>query len=362
MHGLYNFYNPQFIGDQNDDGVSDLIVSNGGDVLAAPGESDRPAGRLMVISGRDGRLIASDRMPDGRETYMSPVVGDLFGRGEMEIIFGSGGETVGGHLFRTTLADLMGQDISAATVLAGGTAQGFIGPPVLADITRDGILDIVVNAVDGRMLAFDGHDNSPIWSIHVPSTEAYSSIAVGYFTQDDVPDFFASYAMGEWPDLGWSRQLMVDGKTGEIAFADSLGLYQTSSPVVADLDGDGRDEAILSVNYEVITPLLQKRFFTMLVRFNFETGEVAQVGGSLHGSNLSSTPWLGDLDGDQLLDIIYCHTPDTLHTYVFNGLQVNRIATEFHEATPIVWGSYMGSTYDGIFRLRGEPPAPKESY
>jgi len=361
-HGLYNFYNPQFIGDQNDDEVSDLLVSNGGDVLAPPGEHDRPAGRLMVISGRDGRLIASDRTPDGRETYMSPVVGDLAGQGEIEIIFGTGGETVGGHLFRTTLTDLLEQDISAAAVLASGAGQGFIGPPVLADITQDGILDIVANAVDGRMLAFDGRDNSPIWSVHVPGTEAYSSIAVGYFTEDDVPDFFGSFAMGEWPDLGWSRQLMVDGRTGEIAFSDSLGLYQTSSPVAADLNGDGRDEAILSVNYEEITTLFQKRFFTMLVRFDFETGEVAQLGGSLYGSNLSSTPWLGDLDGDQFLDIIYCHTPDTLHTYVFNGLQINRIVTNFHEATPVAWGSYMGSGYDGIFRQRGERPEPEESY
>ncbi len=32
----YNFYNPQFIPDQDSDGVEDLLVSNGGDVKAAP--------------------------------------------------------------------------------------------------------------------------------------------------------------------------------------------------------------------------------------------------------------------------------------------------------------------------------------
>ena len=350
--GLYNFYNPQIVRDLDGDGIADLVVSNGGDVLAERDDPDRPPGRLMVVSGGDGRLIASDTMPDGRETYMSAVVADLRGGGDLEIIFGSGGETFGGHLYRTTLADLLKQDISSAVVLAESPDRGFVGPPVLSDITGDGILDIVANAVDGRMLAFNGDDNVPLWSVRVPDTEAYGSIAVGLFTDDDVPDFFASYAMGQWPNLGWSRQLMVDGQTGDVVFADSLGLYQTSSPVAGDLDADGRDEVILSVNFEVITSLFQKRFFTMLVQIDFETEEVTQIGSSLNGSNLSSTPWLGDLDADGLLDIVYCNTPDTLHTYVFNGLQISRIATDVSATDPPAWGAYMGNTYDGIFRRK----------
>jgi outer membrane protein assembly factor BamB len=350
--GLYNFYNPQVVGDVDGDGVADLVVSNGGDVLAERDDPYRPPGRLMVVSGEDGRLIASDTMPDGRETYMSAVVADLQGGGDLEIVFGSGGETFGGHLYRTTLADLLKQDISSAVVLAESPNRGFVGPPVLSDITGDGILDIVANAVDGRMLAFDGDDNVPLWSVRVPDTEAYGSIAVGLFTDDDVPDFFASYAMGQWPNLGWSRQLMVDGQTGDVVFTDSLGLYQTSSPVAGDLDADGRDEVMLSVNFEVITSLFQKRFFTMLVQIDFETEEVTQIGNSLNGSNLSSTPWLGDLDADGLLDIVYCNTPDTLHTYVFNGLQISRMVTDISATDPPAWGAYMGNNYDGIFRRK----------
>ncbi len=354
--GWYNFYNPQFIPDQDGDGIEDLVVANGGDVLAAPDDPNRPAGRLLVVSGKTGRLIASDTMPDGRETYMSAVVADIRGDGELEIIFGSGGETFGGHLFRATLADLLNEDISKAAVLASSTDRGFVGPPVLADVTGDDILDVVANAVDGRMLAFDGADNRPLWTVHLPETEAYTSIATGYFTDDDVPDFFASFAMGEWPDLGWSRQFMVDGKTGEMVFTDSLGLYQTSSPVVFDVNQDGRDEVLMSVNYEAMTPQYRKRFYTMLVVIDFKNQDVLQFGDPFPGSNLSSTPWLGDLDGDGLLDVVFCHTPDSMHTYVFNGLEINRIGTQVRVTEPPAWGSYMGSSYDGIFqRNRGSP-------
>jgi len=60
----------------------------------------------------------------------------------------------------------------------------------------------------------------------MPDTEAYSSVAPGYFTGDDhVPDFLFPT---RWPlpDFGWSRQFMVNGATGKLAYLDSLGSYQ----------------------------------------------------------------------------------------------------------------------------------------
>ena len=348
--GLYNFYNPQFIPDQNADGIEDIVVANGGDVRVAPNDPHRPPGSLMVVSGKDGSLIARDEMPDGKETYLSAIVGDVKGEGVFTIIFGSGGETIGGHLFRTTVRDVLEQDLSSAEVLASGTDKGFIGPPVFADITGDNILDIVANSVDGRMIAIDGLTNDLLWTVEIPNTEAYTSIAVGYFTSDSIPDFFASYAIGQWPNLGWSRQFMVNGRTGAVEFTDSLGLYQTSSPVVADVNHDGIDDAILSVNFQVIDEFEHAFYYTMLVVIDFKNDTITKLGDSFSGINLSSTPWIGDLDNDNLLDIIYCHTTDSTRTYTFDGFQINRIATDIRIGSEIVWGAYMGSRYDGIFR------------
>src|SRR5690606_25886015 len=140
---------------------------------------------------------------------------------------------IGGNLFVATLADILKGDLSGATLLDSSATHGYIGPPVWIDITCDGVADIVANAVEGKLVAFDGRNYKPLWSVKVPNAEAYSSIAPGYFTGDSVPDFFMSYAIGRWPKLEWSKQFMVNGANGRIEFLDSLGYYQTSTPVVA---------------------------------------------------------------------------------------------------------------------------------
>ncbi len=151
--GLYNFYNPQRIPDQDGDGRDDLLVANGGDYLADPDDPNRPTGRLMVMSSQTGTLLAQALVPDGRETYLSAVVADLEGDGTLDVVYGTGGETFGGHLYRTTLTAIMAQDIQASIPLATGPDKGFIAPPVLVDLTGDDVLDIVANSVDGRLLA-----------------------------------------------------------------------------------------------------------------------------------------------------------------------------------------------------------------
>jgi hypothetical protein len=200
------------------------------------------------------------------------------------------------------------------------------------------------------MMAFDGVSGRPLWSVKIPDTEAYSSIAPGYFAgDDDIPDFFASYAVGQWPDLGWSKQFMVNGATGKVVYTDSLGSYQTSTPVVLDLNGDGVDEAILNVNVVTYDLLNIARFHNILVVMDFKENQAVQLWNGHPGSNISSTPWIGDMDGDGTLDIVYGQGTSTKKTYSFEGLQVNRIATGLPLKTAVRWGAYMGNHYNGIY-------------
>ena len=96
-------------------------------------------------------------------------------------------------------------DISNSTLMATGDTKGFIGPPVLADINKDGVKDIIINSVDGRLMAFDGVSNEIIWGGKVPNTEAYSSLAAGDVNGDSIPDFFTLFAIGTWPKLDFIR-------------------------------------------------------------------------------------------------------------------------------------------------------------
>lgn len=343
----FNFYNPQFIDDQDGDGVQDILIANGGDIAVAPYNPNRAAGRLVVLSSRTGALLAEATMPDNKEIYMS--ISALKTGDDYRIIFGTGGETVGGNLFVGTLKEVLRGDLSTAKKIATSPNKGFIAPPAWVDVNFDGQPDVVAAAVDGRLLAFDGKDLAPLWGTPLPGVEAYSSVAIGNFTDDTTPDFFVSFARGVWPKLEWTRQYMLNGINGAIEFSDSLGYYQTSSAVAVDVNGDGRDEALLSINFQAYDSLNLATFYNTLMIVEFSTGEATQLLEGLPGHNISSTPWVGDLDDDGFLDIVFCHSNNRFQTYAFDGMQVDCLKTKIPITKPIKWGSYMGSHYDGIY-------------
>lgn len=345
----FNFYNPQFIEDQNNDGQKDILISNGGDVLAEPNDPNRPTGHLVIIDSKTGNVISKAPMPDGGEIYMSVSVLPHESETFKSVIFGTGGETIGGNLYVTSIAEIKSGDLSKSVKLASSDTKGFVGPGAWVDINEDGHHDIVANSVDGRLLAFDGITHAPLWVVTVPNTEAYGSVAIGFFNDDTVPDFFVSFAQGVWPDLGWSKQIMVNGKTGEIEFEDTLGFYQMSSPIAVDLNGDGKDEALLPMNYQITNEFQMKFFHNNIMAIEFIEKVAAELDLQYEGNNLSSTPWIGDLDGNGFLDIVYLHGTNVKKTYTFDGIRINRIDTKFPLTGKILWGSYMGSDYNGVF-------------
>ena len=99
----YNFYYPLVVEDMNDDGIPDLINTHGGDANYPDEVTDRSPGFLVAVSGRTGQaLMERVQMPDGHETYSSPV---LYHHpdGSPVVVFGSGGETISGSLWAITL-------------------------------------------------------------------------------------------------------------------------------------------------------------------------------------------------------------------------------------------------------------------
>jgi len=348
--GAYNFYNPQFIPDQDNDGLEDLVVAAGGYVKALPHDPQRPAGKLLVISSSSGKDLASAAMPDGKEIYMSVVVADFRGDGHLSVIFGTGGETLGGGLYKASLRDLLKNDLSHSTLLMTGNKKGFIAPPVIADITSDGIPDIIANAVDGRMVAIDGSTEDVLWQVTFPGTEAYCSISAGYYTDDRVPDFFTNFGIGIWPDLERSIQFMVNGQTGDVAFKDTLGTFQESTPVTCDFNQDGYDDALISINYRH-----SSGFSNQLLVIDFHNDSIYQTGPRHYGANVASTPWVGDMDLDGFLEIVYCNETNPFDLLSINfkeGLKVSKLKTSVPAGEPLPWGAYMGSYYDGNFRRK----------
>ncbi len=203
--------------DQNNDAVEELLTINGGNPLAKPdSEVDRFPGVLMLFDSKTGNVIAADTMPDGKESYMTPLCFSQPGSNEVFLLFGTGGETIDGKLYLTTLKQLIAGQISSAKIIATEKGHGFIAPPTLADINKDGYIDIIAITHGSKVVAIDGKDHHLLWSRTFPGTECSNSLAPGYFTDDDIPDFFTFISKGVWPNSAGSVEVMIDGKNGNI--------------------------------------------------------------------------------------------------------------------------------------------------
>ncbi len=346
----FNFYNPQLLPDLDGDGIGDILVSNGGDVLKQPFDPHRPVGYLMIISGATGKILHEAKMPDGKETYLSVAVKPAEKLSDLEIVFGTGGETLGGGLYVTGIEGIISGDLSGATSLAQSEDKGFIAPPVWVDLTGNGTLDIVAAGVDGTCYAFDGQTKARLWELSIEGTEIYSSPAVGFFLGATTPDIAVSAAIGTWPNFSFTKHVMMEGSTGRVVHEDTLGFFQSSSPLSIDLNRDGREELILSVNYENFGKDGRKLHTNSLFALDFASGERYELLEPLDGHNIASTPWMGDLDGDGYLDIIYCHSSNPYHGFAFDRMQLNRMRTRVQVPKRNFWGAYMGSDYDGVFK------------
>jgi outer membrane protein assembly factor BamB len=343
----FNFYNPQSIPDQNNDGIPEIIVSNGGNVLKPPYEEDRPIGRLIILDGSKGKIIKEAEMPDGKETYYSVTLSSGELPKDIQVTFGTGGETVGGSFYVCTLQDILDGNLSNATKLASGRSKGFIAPSVWVDLNGDGQEDILANAVDGNVYAFDGKTKDELWQTNIYGSEIYTTPAVGQFLEKGKLDVFVIANTGIWPSFFENKNVLIDGLTGKIKYDQSFGSFQTSSPLIVDADNNGIEEILLSVNKEIANAEGKKYFSNSVMLIDFNKKKTDELFPALSGHNNSSTPWIGDLDGDNILDIVFCNSTNSGSSYAFDDMQVNLLKTKISIIKPITWGAYMGSRYLG---------------
>ncbi len=340
----YNFYNSQITKDYDNDGLGDILISNGGNVWALPGSDlGREAGVLMILSSSDGTVIAADTMPDGRETYFSPVILNADSP-DPEIIYGTGGETHSGHLYLTKFSSLLKNDLSGSRALMSEQGHGFIAP-VVVDMNEDGINDIVGISHASTIYAIDGKTKMPIWQKSIPNTESSSMPAVGYFRSIDSPDVFAFVSIGSFPRNTGTIAVLLDGTSGNIVKADTIGCFGFSSPITANLDIDPESEVIVSTNTYKGCSILFNDNITELYMIDYGADEAFRVLQSHEGKNLSITPGIVDLNSDGRMELIYGVQNNFTTIFLMYGMNLVAAPLDmsFHS---IGWDTYMGTNYD----------------
>lgn len=210
--------------------------------MSDPALEEKMFGRLIIFDGRNGTIIKWMQTPDRRESYYPPQILSS-SSGEKVILFGTGGNSRSGSLFVISIKDLLDRRIEAAKQIYKDENKGMLTPATLADINQDGVQDIIIATFGSNVIAFDGKDYKPLWNTTFDQSESYSTLAVGYYDEDDIPDFLVKYQYGKgYPVYQYEQTVVLSGKDGSKIsriLTDSIG--SQSSPLTISVRGHGND-------------------------------------------------------------------------------------------------------------------------
>jgi len=293
--------------------VADLDQDGRQEILRVdPDTSGRQPARLLVFE-HDGRLLWEQPLDAGEPYSDLPVVGDVDGDGRLEI-FVDAGDRRRLFGFRSDGSTLPGWPV---TLEAGGWAK------VLADLDRDGRLELI--AVNQLPLRRAGRDWRQLLVLDAAGTLRQSWSLGACQPGLDAPRQFP--AVGNLDDDPELEIVAVTGCSELACFKlarplDPLWRVSTEgtligSPVVADLDQDGRDEAIIGA-YD---PAAGSRGGTQGGVYAFGPEGHRRPGWPvLIGESFAATPAVGDLDNDGRLEVVLpSWTSQTLHVLRADG-------------------------------------------
>ena len=251
--------------------------------ISAPAVSPTGTGgrhRTPIPPGCGGRdrpeqAAQPDEAPLTSRDFASPVVADLDGNGQAEIIIGN-------------LLENRVEVYDANRTLVPGWPQpvggGIRAAATLVDLNGDGDLEVLVGAGDGKLYAWQ-HDGQPVtgWPVTLSTSfRILASPAVGDIDGDYILDVVVPVADGKLYAVDAQGVL----KTGwPVSIGDVPDLYNSqvinSSPRIVDLDGNGTPEIVVGST--------DKKVYAFngngSVRWTYQTGDM-----------VLSTPAVADID------------------------------------------------------------------
>jgi hypothetical protein len=255
----------------------------------------------------------------------SPAIGDLNGDGIPEIVVGYGSNYDPSHQGGAAAYRRDGTQMWSVATAAfsdgtnNWTHAPVYGTPAIGDVDGDGKMEVVFGSFDHHVYLVDGTTGlaKPGWPLDVGDT-VYSSPALYDIDGDGLPDIIIgtdNYLING----GCLRVLRYDG-TSVTGFPKCIDQTIASTPVVADLDGDGKPEIIHGTGAFYSPPNFHPTH--AVYAWHCDGTPVAGWPVTVDGQ-VGTTPAVADINGDGKLEVIV--TDDntgpsgTYHVYAFKA-------------------------------------------
>lgn len=269
------------IGDINGDSIRDLIVGALGNGLGVFVPS-----YVFVFSGADGSLLLTLNDPNSVEvedergfTFGSVVVAldDVNGDGKPDILVGDAQQDVGGNIDQGQVHIFSGATGALIRTInhPHPQAEAFFGASaaLIADISGDGVVDIVVGALrqdvgvnpdQGRVYVFNGATGALLLTLDDPTPQfaanfGFAVAGMGDLDGDTIPDLLVG-APGQTADgnSGQGQAFIFSGANGSLLFTlnDPLpqrdAIFGSAVASGGDLDGDGKFDPLVAAPFQMV--------------------------------------------------------------------------------------------------------------
>jgi len=319
----------------NSTGALKWNLTAGGAIHSTPAidDIDKDAELEIVVGSMGGNLYAIDaegkvKWNNTNESWIwmksSPAIADIDKDGSMEIVACSYGYDDSSPAIH--VLNYMGEEKWQHSIdVYGGWSES---SPAVADMDKDGGMEIVVGATMGlHVINTAGQEE---WN-HSWMYGIYSSPTIGDIDNDGEMEIvvgFDSLAECYIND----DQLLIFNSTGHLEWNLTAGFSVSSSPAIADLDGDGEIELIFgasvvgcdscntticnltSCNLTYCNMTDCHTLYGVLFVLN-STGQVEWIYETT--GSIDSSPAIADLDGEGDMEIIVGSNDGKL--YIFNS-------------------------------------------